>query len=141
MWKYTNPSFYDVKWKCLYLGFHSRLNWRIERAHGNIWSFIRCIVSEESRFQHLHAQMNAGAKRRPLPRSTNDIQNRINILTERYNNNINVEQLLDSLLSLLVARKAYIYINQMHLNLLNDSFLNKQLSSLAHVFFFLNEIK
>ena len=69
------------------------------------WPFIRCIVSEESPFQHLYERMSTGAKRRPLPRSTNDSQNRINILTERYNNNdINVEQLLDSL-SLLVAKK------------------------------------
>ena len=49
--------------------------------------------------------MSRGAKRRPLPRSPNDDQNCINILTERYiNNGISVEQLLDSL-SLLVAEK------------------------------------
>lgn len=100
------PFSYKIGRKYLYLGFHNRLNRRIERAHGNIWSFIRCIVSEEGRFQHLYAQINAGAKRRPVARSTHDIQNRIDTLTARYNNNqIDIEQLLDSL-SLLIAKKA-----------------------------------
>jgi hypothetical protein len=77
----------------------------MERAHGNIWSFIRCIVGEESRFQHLYVQISTGAKHRPIPRSTNGIQNRIDILAARYNNkDIDVEQLLDNL-SLLIAKK------------------------------------
>ena len=91
--------------KCLYLGFHSRLNRRIERAHGHIWSFIRCIIVEESRFQHLYMQMITGAQRRPIPRSMNNIQRRIDTLMGRYDNkDIDVEQLLDSL-SLLVGKK------------------------------------
>jgi hypothetical protein len=35
--------------------------------------FIRCIASEESRFQHLYVQISPGAKRRPTSSSTNDI--------------------------------------------------------------------
>ncbi|CAF2869516.1 unnamed protein product [Rotaria sp. Silwood2] len=86
-------------------GFHNRLNRRMGRAHANIWSFIRCIVSEESRFQHLYVQISTGAKRRPISSSTNGIQKRIDTLMARYNNNdIDVEQLLDNL-SLLIAKK------------------------------------
>ncbi|CAF4145951.1 unnamed protein product, partial [Adineta steineri] len=55
-------------------GYHSRLNRRIERAHGNIWSFIKCIINEESRFQHLYVQIITGAQRRPTPRSKNNSQ-------------------------------------------------------------------
>ncbi|CAF1525012.1 unnamed protein product [Adineta ricciae] len=86
-------------------GFHSRLNRRIESAHGNMWSFIRCIISEEARFQHLYVQTITGARRRPVPRSTNSIQGRIDTLMARYNDkNIDVEQLLDNL-SLLIGKK------------------------------------
>jgi hypothetical protein len=78
----------------------------MQRAHANIWSFIRCILSEETRFQHLYVQMNIGSKRRPISSSTNGIQKRIDTLMARYNNNdIDVEQLLDNL-SLLIAKKA-----------------------------------
>ena len=91
--------------KSQYLAFHSRLNRRTERAHANIWSFIRCLISEESRFQHLHAQMTTGAQSQRAARSTNNLQRRIDTLMVRYGNNaIDVEQLLDSL-SLLIGRK------------------------------------
>ena len=81
------------------------MNRRIEHAHGNIWSFIRCVISEESRFQHLYVQVITGAQRRPVPRSTNNIQRRIDALMARYSNkDIDVEQLLDSL-SLLIGKK------------------------------------
>lgn len=91
--------------KILDLGFHSRLNRRIERAHGNIWSFIRCIISEECHFQHLLAQINTGAQRRQATFSTNCIQKRIDTLTTRYNNGeIDANALLDNL-SLLIGKK------------------------------------
>ncbi|CAF4251128.1 unnamed protein product, partial [Rotaria socialis] len=41
---------------------------------------IRCIVSEESRFQHLYVQISAGAKRRPSSCFTNDILKNVSIL-------------------------------------------------------------
>ena len=47
---------------CVYLGFHNRLNRRIERAHANIWPFIGCIVDEESRFQYTYIQINIGVQ-------------------------------------------------------------------------------
>ncbi|CAF3771859.1 unnamed protein product, partial [Rotaria magnacalcarata] len=68
-------------------GFHNRLNRRIERAHANIWSFIKSIVSEEARFQHLHVQMNTGATHRSVSSSSSGIQKRIDILMARYKNN------------------------------------------------------
>ncbi|CAF4462764.1 unnamed protein product, partial [Rotaria socialis] len=67
-------------------GFHNRFNRRMEQAHANIWSFIRCIVREESRFQHLYVQINTGSKRRPRSSYTNGIQKRIDTLMQRYNN-------------------------------------------------------
>jgi hypothetical protein len=35
--------------------------------------FIRCIASEESRFQHLDVQISTGAKRQPTSSSITDI--------------------------------------------------------------------
>ncbi|UJR34406.1 hypothetical protein I4U23_021813 [Adineta vaga] len=46
-------------------GFHNRLNRRIEQAHANIWSFIRCIINRESRFQHLYVKINTGSQMCP----------------------------------------------------------------------------
>ncbi len=64
----------------------------MERARANIWSFIRCIISEESRFQQLYVQISTDAKRRPISSSTNGIQKRIDTLMAHYNNNdIDVE--------------------------------------------------
>jgi len=70
-----------------------------------MWSFVRCLIAEESRFQHLYTQMITGAPRHRTPHATNNFQRRIDTLMTRYNNkNIDVEQLLDSL-SLLVGKK------------------------------------
>ncbi len=77
----------------------------MERAHANIWSFIRCIASEESRFQHQYIQINTGAQQRPKSNVTDAIQKRIDTLNERYNKNeIDVEDFLNAL-SLLIAQK------------------------------------
>jgi hypothetical protein len=77
----------------------------MERAHGNIWSFIKCIISEESRLQNLNVQINTGAERRPKSNSADAIQKRIDNLMARYNSNeIDVEQLLDNL-SLFIGKK------------------------------------
>ena len=70
-----------------------------------MWSFIRCLISEESRFQHLYVQTITSAQRQPVTRSTNNIQRRIDALMDRYDNkNIDVEQLLESL-SLLIGKE------------------------------------
>ena len=88
----------------MYLGFHNRLNRRIEHAHSNIWSFIRCLIIEENRFQHMYMQINTGAQRRQSSTLENDIEKRIRTLNRRYDNHeINAEQLLYHL-SLLVAK-------------------------------------
>ena len=59
-----------------HVGYHNRLNRRMERAHSNMWSFIRCIVSEESRFQHVNVQPNTGVQRRPKATCTCSTQKR-----------------------------------------------------------------
>ena len=80
-------------------------NRRLERAHANIWSFIRCIVSEETRFQHVFVQLQTGSQRRPKATSSDLIQKRVNTLNERYTNQeIDAEELLDGL-SFLIAKK------------------------------------
>ncbi len=77
----------------------------MERAHANIWSFIRCIVSEESRFQHSYIHINTGAQRRSKSNSTDAIQKQMDVLNERYDKNeIDVEELLNGL-PLLIAKK------------------------------------
>ncbi len=87
------------------IGFHNRLNHRIEKSHSNIWSFIKTLQGEESRFRHMLIQMNAGAKGRPKTAATNAIQQRIDTLNERYSNNeIDLQLYLDGL-STVVARQ------------------------------------
>jgi hypothetical protein len=93
------------KFQFVHLAFHSRLNRHIQRAHSDIWAFVRCLMSEESRFQHLFIQFNTGAERRPKSTSADAIQKRIKVLNERFNNKeINAEDLLNGL-SLLIANK------------------------------------
>ncbi len=107
LWRYFYPLSYKVILRSIYLGFHNRLNRRLERAHANIWSFIRCIASEESRFQHQYIQINTGAQQRPKSNVTDAIQKRIDTLNERYNKNeIDVEDFLNAL-SLLIAQKKW----------------------------------
>ncbi|CAF1691325.1 unnamed protein product, partial [Adineta ricciae] len=75
------------------------------RAHANIWTFIRCIASEESRFQHFLIQLETGAQRRAKTNATNAIQKRVDPLNERYEKQeIDAENLLYGL-ALLVAKK------------------------------------
>ncbi|CAM4835599.1 unnamed protein product [Rotaria magnacalcarata] len=87
-----------VRLQSIHLGFHNRLNRRMEQARANIWSFIRCIVNEETRYQHSYNQINTGAQPRLQSKLTDAIQKRIDALNERYNNKeINVEELLNVL--------------------------------------------
>ena len=89
-----------------FVGFHNRLNQRIQRSHPNIWSFIKCLQGEEARFRHMLLQINAGAKGRSKTASTSAIQQRIDTLNERYiNNEIDLHELLDGL-SLTVAKQS-----------------------------------
>lgn len=97
--------FYSSR-QSIYVGFHNRLNRRMERAHANIWCFLRCIIGEESRFQHSYVQINTGAQRRPKSKSTNAIQKRMTTLNERYTNKeIDVDELLNGLSLLIVKKK------------------------------------
>ncbi|CAF1246239.1 unnamed protein product [Adineta ricciae] len=85
--------------------YHNRLNRRLERAHANIWTFIRCIASEESRFQHFLIQLETGAQRRAKTNATDAIQKRVDALNERYEKQeIDAENLLCGL-ALLVDKK------------------------------------
>ena len=81
-----------------FVGFHNRLNQRVQRSHPNIWSFIKCLQGEEAQFRHMLLQINAGAKGRSKTTSTNAIQQSITTLSERYiNNEIDLHELLDGL--------------------------------------------
>jgi hypothetical protein len=87
------------------IDFHNRLNHRIERAHPNIWSFIKCLQGEETRLRHMLLQIDAGAQARPQAAATLAIQQRIDTLNERYaNNEIDLRKLLDGL-STVVAKQ------------------------------------
>lgn len=98
-------DFLRIWWKPVYLGFHSRLNRRIERAHSNIWSFIKCIMTEENRVKHMYAQINAGNERRPCSSAQNEMEKQLKNLYERYDSQeLNSTQLLHQL-SLLMAKK------------------------------------
>ncbi len=88
-----------------FIGFHNRLNQRIQRSHPNIWSFIKCLQGEEARFRHMLLQINAGARGRPKTATTVAIQQRINTLNERFTSNeIGLNELLDGL-ALTVAKQ------------------------------------
>ncbi|CAF2855277.1 unnamed protein product [Rotaria sp. Silwood2] len=85
-------------------GFHNRLNLRIAKYHPNIWTFIRCIQGEENRFNHVLIQMIGGLAARSKTAATNAIQQRIDTLYLRYqNDDIIVDELLNGL-SYVVAK-------------------------------------
>jgi hypothetical protein len=65
-----------------------------------MWAFIKCIQGEESRFNHLLIQMNAGLAARKKTSTTNAIQTRLDCLYARFNdNNIDATELLHGLSS------------------------------------------
>lgn len=69
-----------------------------------MWAFIKCIGGEENRFNHLMIQMKGGLSVRSRTNKTQAIQQRINTLYSRYDNNeINAADLHDGL-SYVVAR-------------------------------------
>ena len=85
-------------------GYHNRLNARISKYHPNIWAFIKCIQGEESRFNHLLIQMKGGLTARTPTKKTQAIQQRLDALYSRYDNDeINENELLESL-SYVVAK-------------------------------------
>lgn len=78
---------------------------RIYRNHPNIWSFIKFLQDEEKRVQCITIQWLAGAAKKKNLRATN-LQNRINVLNNRYANNlINASELLVGF-SYVVAKKS-----------------------------------
>ncbi len=65
-------------------------NYQLSLYHLNIWAFIRCIQSEENRFNHLLIEMKGGLTARPQTKKTKMIQKRIDTLYIRYENkNVN----------------------------------------------------
>ncbi|CAF3960486.1 unnamed protein product, partial [Rotaria sp. Silwood1] len=90
----------------LYLSaFHSRFNRRVHINHPNIWSFIKFLQAEESRFHHMHIQFSSDLGTRTQKAKAIAIQHRIENHTERYNHSlINVMEYLDGL-SLVVAKQ------------------------------------
>jgi len=77
------------------LAFHRRFNRRVQLNHPNIWSFLKFLQGEESRFHHLYIQFTAGLGARAKQAKTIAIQRRINNLRERYNDDlINMKEYL-----------------------------------------------
>ncbi|CAF4680546.1 unnamed protein product, partial [Rotaria socialis] len=64
--------------------FHSRFNRRVLVHHPNIWSFIKFLQGEESRFYHMNIQFAAGLGARAKQAKTIVIQRRIDCLDKRY---------------------------------------------------------
>jgi len=74
------------------------------KHHPNIWMFIRCIQGEENRFNHLLIQMKGGLAARPQTKKTQAIQQRIDNLYIRYENqDMTPDELLEGL-SFVVAK-------------------------------------
>ncbi len=89
-----------------YLAFHSRFNRRVQINHPNIWSFIKVLQGEESRFHHMYTQFNADLGARAKQAKTIAIQRRIDNLGERYYDGlINVMEYLDGLSYTVAKRK------------------------------------
>ncbi|CAF3845879.1 unnamed protein product [Rotaria sp. Silwood1] len=85
--------------------FHSRFNRRVQLHHPNMWSFIKFLKGEESRFHHMYTQFNAGLGARTKQAKTIAIQRRIDNLGQRYYGGlINAMEYLDGL-SLTVAKR------------------------------------
>jgi hypothetical protein len=88
------------------LAFHSRFNRRVQLHHPNIWSFIKFLQGEESRFYHMLIQFNAGLGARTKQAKTIAIQRRIDNLDKRYYDGlINVMEYLDGLSFTVAKRK------------------------------------
>ncbi|CAF3313773.1 unnamed protein product [Rotaria socialis] len=88
-----------------FLAFHSRFNRRVLVHHPNIWSFIKFLQGEESRFYHMNIQFSAGLDARAKQARTMAIQRHIDCLDRRYYDGvINVMEYLNGL-SLTVAKR------------------------------------
>ncbi|CAF5063259.1 unnamed protein product, partial [Rotaria sp. Silwood1] len=73
-----------------------RFNRRVHINHPNIWSFIKFLQAEESRFHHMHIQFSSDLGTRTQKAKAIAIQHRIENHTERYNHSlINVMEYLD----------------------------------------------
>ncbi|CAF2149758.1 unnamed protein product [Rotaria magnacalcarata] len=88
------------------LAFHSRFNRRVLVHHPNIWSFIKFLQGEESRFYHMNIQFSAGLGARAKQAKTIAIQRRIDCLDKRYYDGlINVMEYLNGLSFTVAKRK------------------------------------
>ncbi|CAF4265967.1 unnamed protein product [Rotaria magnacalcarata] len=86
--------------------FHSRFNRRVLVHHPNIWSFIKFLQGEESRFYHMNIQFSAGLGARAKQAKTIAIQRRIDCLDKRYYDGlINVMEYLNGLSFTVAKRK------------------------------------
>ncbi|CAF3800796.1 unnamed protein product [Rotaria sp. Silwood1] len=86
--------------------FHSRFNRRVQIHHPNIWSFIKLLQGEESRFYHTLIQFNAGLGARTKQAKTIAIQRRIDNLDKRYyDSRVDVMEYLNKLSFTVAKRK------------------------------------
>ena len=119
---------YTLRLAWFYLGvfqaFHSRFNRRVQIHHPNIWSFIKFLQGEESRFHHLSLQFNAGLGARTKQAKTISIQRRIDNLDKRYyGGSITVMEYLDGL-SFSVAKRRKWSPYSLHSSLLSSARLS-----------------
>ncbi|CAF0970596.1 unnamed protein product [Rotaria sordida] len=85
-------------------GYHNRMNSRIYRHHPNIWDLINFMKAEEKRVQNIKLQWSSGASK-PKNKRTTTLQNRINMLYDRYRDYLITASDLLNGLSLFVAKK------------------------------------
>ncbi|CAF1254519.1 unnamed protein product [Rotaria sordida] len=85
-------------------GYHNRMNSRIYRHHPNIWDLINFMKAEEKRVQNIKLQWSSGASK-PKNKRTTALQNRINMLYDRYRDYLITASDLLNGLSLFVAKK------------------------------------
>lgn len=91
-------------------GYHNRMNCRLPRSHPNIWFLISFLQREEKRATSIMIQWSSGASKKKNYRTT-AIQNRINTLYKRYNDDLIGASTLLTGLSLVVAKNANEFTN------------------------------
>jgi len=86
------------------LGWNNRFNKRIGKSHPNVWSFIETLKKEEVVFEQQVLKVLGGGQRKKTKKVL-ALQVRLNVLSDRFDNDeIDRKQYLDGL-SLFVAEK------------------------------------
>ena len=88
------------------IAYNRRFGSRLAKQHPNVWTFIHLIQNENSRCEHLIAQLNTGATSAKETSRTSAFQRRFETLKSRFDHNeINAKQLLHGFGLLLAGQK------------------------------------